>query len=267
MESSDAKNEQPIDLRGHDRHELGFIMEKVIQEIIRGFAAYTQEKPELVLIYFERKNSMTGGPWEAKAQIDHSRETVAAKGGNQIEATWNLRGEVMLHLRRRKVVSAMLRCSSLISLIGPALILALAACGHGGELPGNWYTTTISANTARKGGIADEETLSLHNDGTYGITGIVQWGPAAESRFSECTMYVVTKGQWITSAQGSEETLTLQPDTLTATLGCLDARKTRADPFALPYATATYRYEVNGNRMTLRDIASPQVYLFSRAPQ
>lgn len=147
------------------------------------------------------------------------------------------------------------------------LALPLAACGHSQDLPGNWYTTTISASTARKGGTADEETLSLRNDGTYGITGIVQWGPAAEPRFSECTMYVAMRGQWITSAQGNEETLTLQPDTLTATLGCLDATKTRAYPFALPYATATYRYEVNASRMTLRDIASPQVYLFSRAPQ
>jgi hypothetical protein len=162
-------------------------------------------------------------------------------------------------------MSAMLRLSPSISFMGLALILALAACAHREDLPGNWYTTTISANTARRGGIADEETLSLRSDGTYAISGIVQWGPAAEPRFSECTMYVVMKGQWITSAQGSEETLTLQPDTLTATLGCVDARKTRADPFALPHATATYRYEVNGSRMTLHDTASPQVYLFSRA--
>lgn len=148
-----------------------------------------------------------------------------------------------------------------------ALALVLAACGHSEELPGNWYSITLSADTVRKGGIAEEERLSLHSDGTYFISGTVQWGPAADPHVSECTMYVATKGQWVAGAQKNEETLTLQPDTLAATLGCRDATKTRADPFALPHATATYRYEVSGSRMTLYDTASPQVYLFSRTPQ
>lgn len=150
-----------------------------------------------------------------------------------------------------------------------ALILALAflACGHGQDLPGDWYSATLSVDTVHQGGTAEDEKLSLQSDGTYWITGTVQWGPNAKSAIRECTMYVVTRGQWATVAQGDEETLTLQPAVCLATLGCLDPTKTRANAYALPCATATYQYEIHDGRMTLRDASSPQVYLLSRVPQ